>query len=612
MLISMVAIYIVLEFLLIPHLKLASDELWFAHHIYQYLNQIPYKDFPPYKTVLGYYLFSLPFFFSHHILNTLFYVKDEIVLLNAFFFLLIGYYGLRFFSPSALITTLGVIICSFLFPVYSSDLRVDLLATWFGVVAVLFIFYRRFWVSGLCLGISFLISQKAAWFLIATNGALFIPLLMNTSRLQIFKKIIVINVSTLAVIFIYCLMWSLISSPSIVFNSVFYEAYTQSKITWYCYIYYFAWQKILSNGPLLILLWPVTFILFFTHHDKADGILPGISTRLFILIYSFILISLLLTYQQPFPYNIVLGLPAFYILYAEFLTWLESKDLSHRLSPRVSFWFFSLCSISIIGSVFFFGLPLAFILIAAIPIGIYFFKKEENTSIQIIWITIFLTGFLFPLARFTIIALELNNTYQKNMLIVADQLLNDGGFYIGGSPFLFNKEQGVLGLKNLIGPAIDYLYKPSDDLEPIMLSSLDLDKRKMEQVIDDIKNQPVKLYINNVRLLSLPDSILQCLHQQFIHYWGSIYLYAPLVTKGTQKIKIHFSGRYFIKAKSDIKLSIDGNINSANSIVTLKKGFHQSLSNQPYRLQLQPNITLNYSTDSEIDDWDAMFKPILR
>lgn len=48
--------YLLFELFFNRYASLRIDEFWFAHVIYQYKNTFPYRDFSPYKTVLGYYL----------------------------------------------------------------------------------------------------------------------------------------------------------------------------------------------------------------------------------------------------------------------------------------------------------------------------------------------------------------------------------------------------------------------------------------------------------------------------------------------------------------------------------------------------------------------------
>ncbi|MCU1245491.1 MAG: hypothetical protein JWN02_1401, partial [Acidobacteria bacterium] len=49
-------LYAAIEALYIPRMRLVMDELEGAYNVARYASQLPYRDFDPYKTVLGYYV----------------------------------------------------------------------------------------------------------------------------------------------------------------------------------------------------------------------------------------------------------------------------------------------------------------------------------------------------------------------------------------------------------------------------------------------------------------------------------------------------------------------------------------------------------------------------
>src|SRR5579862_9282386 len=80
---------------------LGVDEFWFSHRIYQYKNGVPYRDFAPYKTVLGYYLLLFPMTLSHELLTPLFYTKNALALLNSLLFFISAIWLKRIFPKPA-------------------------------------------------------------------------------------------------------------------------------------------------------------------------------------------------------------------------------------------------------------------------------------------------------------------------------------------------------------------------------------------------------------------------------------------------------------------------------------------------------------------------------
>ena len=56
---AIVAAYCALQFLYISHLPLVMDEFDGAYEVYHLRHALPYRDFLPYKTVLGYFVQTL-------------------------------------------------------------------------------------------------------------------------------------------------------------------------------------------------------------------------------------------------------------------------------------------------------------------------------------------------------------------------------------------------------------------------------------------------------------------------------------------------------------------------------------------------------------------------
>lgn len=519
--------YFIFQILYIPYPALSVDEFWFGHHIYQYLHHLPYRDFPPYKTILGYYVLSIPLLFFHDAMQALFAIKFEIAMINTIALSVISFLAARFFRTQAIFLTLLILISSQFFLLYSVDLRVDMLTAWLGLFSILFILSNRFILAGVLLSCSFLVSQKAIWFFMATNMALLIQGLWFQRNRKSFFSLIQFNLAMVLPIILYIAVWAYVSHLSTVLHSLFYEAYTQSQIHWYTSIYYISWKKILSNGPLLILLWPLTWITLWTA--------PLTPQRVLIAIYSAIMMYFIMSYQQAFPYNIVLSFPVFFILYSDFFSWLFTPS-SIKINPRALFWFLSFCTLFIVSMTILFGLPVSYFFAAGIPIclGLRMVLKEK-CFIFCVGILIFFTGIFYPLLRSSILAYTIDGKYQQHMVRLASALIDSHESYLAGTPLIYNKDQTIRGLKNLIGPAIAYLYIPDPHLLPILITSLDMTPRTQTEILQDLKNHPVKLYINNYRIESLPLPIRRYLNLHYKHFWGSIYVYGPDMKKMQQK-----------------------------------------------------------------------------
>ena len=87
--------------------------------------------------------------------------------------------------------------------------------------------------------------------------------------------------------------------------------------------------------------------------------------------------------------------------------------------------------------------------------------------------------------RFGFIASAINGSYQRSMITISHDLLKEGGGFFAGTPLLYDHDQTIPGLNNLIGPAIEYLSNPSEKLLPILIPSLYLQPRTASEVLRD-------------------------------------------------------------------------------------------------------------------------------
>ncbi|OAI48588.1 hypothetical protein AYO45_04590 [Gammaproteobacteria bacterium SCGC AG-212-F23] len=585
-------LYFAFELYYIPNGLLSCDEFWFGHHIFQYTHFLPYRDFLPYKTVLGYYLLSLPMFFSHDILAPLYYIKDEIALINTFALALAAYWMTRFFNHKAVLLTLLLIITGHVFVIYSADLRVDAITAWLGLFSILFLLANRALFSGLMLACAFMISQKALWFFAASNIGLCAHWLFTKRDWQTIKTIALFNFSIFIFIGIYLLAWILSSDLHTVLHSVFYEGYTQAKIDWYARYILPNWSGLLKNGPIFLLLWPTTFLTLFVKPTFAQ---PS-PFRLFGLIYASAIFIFLISYKQPFIYNMIYLVPAFFLLYADFFSWVLAlkNGFICRISNRVLFYIVSFCAIFILGVTTYLRLPLAYNILLTIPLllGLYisYQKTKELELLKLIWVLVITFGCICPLAHFmTIASVFFGSDYQQSVIRLSDALLDNSSSYFAGTPLLYNKNQTIEGLKNPIAPAIQWLYDENPKWLPVFIPSLYIVPKTQNEILQELNDHPVKFYVNNYRVAALPPRILDYLATQYEHYWASIYIYAPEIASGRQHIDIHFSGKYLIE--SDNNIVIDNQHYPSQSYVVLMAGNHLSKSVSDYRLKFAPEIS---------------------
>ncbi len=597
------SMYFIFEYYFIKYSALSTDEFVFARHILDYTRSLPYRDFAPYKSTLGYYLLSIPLLFSHDLLAPLFWMKTEITFINIACLSAASYLTLRFFDWRASLICILAILSNQLFLVYGSDLRVDMLTSWFCLFSAIYILRNKFKIAGCLLGIAFLISQKALWYLLAINTGMGLCWIFFTRESQFsLRAILHFNLSILLPITIYCLTWSAVSDFSTVFYSLFYEAYIQAGIDWYAPLYFACWHAVLSHGPALFLIWPLTFFMLM----KVN---TSISERsLFIVSMASTALILFIQYKQPFPYNFVFTIPAFFLLIGEFITWILNKPSI----PKMNKYLTGMYALTIIALVYSLSLHPIYYLMAALPIIMCSFSLEILTGKQfkILFIsTVIITGIITPLYQSIRTSLIIDGKYQQTMINITADLLSDNSEYISGIPFLYTKDQSIDGMKNLIGPAVDYLYQPTDKLKPLLLPSLYLDASTPAKILLDFQRMPIKVIINNYRMLSLPPQIKTYIKNNYRHFYGSIYTYAPLITKNQLSIDLKFSGKYRVESKGGIL--IDKKLIKPNQILQLKQGPHLSQTKTTYRLVLLPTTKEPLNKQFEQDNWSQMIKAIL-
>jgi hypothetical protein len=156
-------------------------------------------------------------------------------------------------------------------------------------------------------------------------------------------------------------------------------------------------------------------------------------------------------------------------------------------------------------------------------------------------------------------------------------------------------------MRNLGLLPLEYLKHPSEKLARSMLPSLSMaPPMTSPEVIDLLKKSNVKFFVNTYRLELLPETIKTYLSSGYKHYWGSIYLYAPMIEEGKQAIYVKFSGQYKIDGAD---VNIDGKLFSHGSIISLTKGNHFSESKQRYRIAFIPqNISIKLDPKYKSDD----------
>lgn len=604
--------YVAFQFFFTYYATISVDEFWFTHWINRYRYGLPYRDFLPYKTTLGYYLLLPVLLYSKGWLDPLLNIKNALAIVNALLFFISALWLSKFFNKWAVLITTTLIITAEFVLSYSTNVRVDLLAYWFCLFSVLLLYEKRFLLPGILLGLAFLTSQKAIWYIAASNIALTFSWLMFFRNWSECKRIMLFNLSFLLTVLSYIIFWSILSSFHSVIHSMFYEAYIMYQLDWYEEARKLFWQITLFYNPLLFLLWPIAILILFIRNDSDEEY----KKRFFAIIYGACILLALIPYKQVFPYYMTATIPAFLLLYTAFFSWL----ITLSTIPDATLKTVREPSGKIVGTIitilfayitcfayvaYLFKLPLAYLLILFIPLLllIFVFKKTEFLLIKLIGLCMLFVGCIYPLTLFFLNLPLRNGEYQRANLAVARSLLSDGD-YLAGIELFYDKNQPIEGLRHLDGVAINYLYDTSDKFKPVMLESLYRSPNiTLKNTIENLKKSKVKFYVDNYRIQALPPLLKVYLSENYEHYWGSIYTYAPLIKAGADSFILKFNGEYQVESKEAVMLN--GKQIHPFSLITLMAGKYRTHTNENYRLKWIPlNNTqkINYTADH----WEKM------
>jgi hypothetical protein len=408
---------------------------------------------------------------------------------------------------------------------------------------------KKYFYAGLLLGLGFATTQKAIWYLAASNVALVVFSLRYARNDRAIKSIVIFNLTVMLSIVIYIATWSYIADYHTVMKSLFSEAEAMYQLDWYNSARLSFWHIITIYNPLLYLLWPFTIVSLFATNEQDSQY----QNRFFVITYSLVILLCLIPYKQVFPYYMQVTYPALFAAYASFIGWgisiFQNNAANKLLISAKQLWLIT--SIYLLGLIFVIAtlnLPIGYLLLFCIPLAITI-KLTQNSHQSALLILIGLTTlvihFIFPAIQLPYKLTYLEGSYQRATIESLQPLLQDGSDYIAGIELVYDKNQPINGIRHLMGPAVDYLYHPTEKLARVMLPSLYEDPNAtIASVINDLEKSKVKVVINNYRMNALPPRIKRYIDDHYAAWQGSLYLYAPIIHPEQHIIHIKFDGDY--------------------------------------------------------------------
>jgi hypothetical protein len=520
--------YLALETIYVLRLPLVMDELQGATEVERLRDALPYRDFPPYKTVLGYYLqlpvlLAAPGWWSGLLL-----VKLEMALAVAVTLAWAAVRLARRLRGGAVLLALAVLLSTSSFLERSAELRVDMPTALAGLVSLVLLFEggrRGVGWAGAWAALAVLISQKGAFYPLAGGAALGFDALLRRDREGLAAGFR-FALAGLAVGAAYLAFWGAVAGGGALAATV--DAAHGAIAGVVEPIRRQFWLQTLTRNPAFWLLSAASLALVAEHGLRGGGDDErGPARRL--AAFAAVLLALGLWYEQPWPYFFVLLLPTLWVVQAAAFDRLAVGDRWRRQGGRTR------------------RLLVALVLVA---------------------------GVAHPLATRVPRVLARDNGFQRYNLELTAEILAPGETYLAGVELLAERRQAHRRLAWL------------DQRRQAALHALP--EAELRALIDQLEAAPPKLVVWNYRVANLPPLLGTYLAARYRHLTGNLLIYSPVAPPGGSTVRLAFAGDYRVELAAAAECAVDGRPVAAGERVRLAAGRHDTRCAVPMRLTLMP------------------------
>lgn len=371
--------YLGIQLLYVQRIPLSMDELQGAYTVQELERRVPYAQFAPYKTVLGYYL-QLPLLrLSDDTWQRLLWVKRGMAILNTGALFLVARSLGRQFSRDAVLLSFVALLSMSTFLERSSELRVDGMTAMAGLLSFAWLLERRFVAAGIAAGVSFLVSQKGAYYCAAGFVALasyFWALDRHRPALGALTRF---GLSAALVFGAYLALWSAAASPLAVAAATVGAAARTAIEDPYATLWKY-WRQTIERGPYFYAAAMLGIGLAFGAALRSGRYRDWVTWT-----FAGSVVALCLWHRQPWPYFFVLLIPFLWI-------------------------------------------PLAF-----------FFEALPRRGV-LFWLLYLGVGLAYPLARVPEV-LAFDQTHQRHAVALAERLLDPDERYLAGVNAILTRQQ---------------------------------------------------------------------------------------------------------------------------------------------------------------------------
>lgn len=524
--IVLVAAYLIVVVVYALRLPLVMDEFNFATVVHQLKTQLPYRDYSPVKTVLGFYTQLPMLYVTSDPWTGLILIKIEMAVIAAIGVALAAFLLARDFRQRAVLCGLALLFAMSTFLERSAALRVDMLTALFGLLS--FIFLLRGWsfFAGVLCTLSFLMSQKGAYYVLAGDAAVVVWVLVHGRKA--FRDFLLFNGAMLLALFAYVAFWSCFAPPLKVWKDTFLQEN----------------HHLIAFGPAhpgIRKFWLQTFVrnpLYYSLGLASLGLLAwrcrqrsAQRTEWVLLAYGIAITALCLWHKAPWPYFFVFLILPFFVLHVYLF--------DHLLSNR---------------------------------------KIRETPGMR--WILLgamLVAGIAYPLSRLPR-NLKRDSGFQRHMVTLGTFVVKPGEEYVDGIGMLYMRQQAVNSLAWLDGLNKQRLRNMTSEQIGEMIA--ELERKPVKAVLFNYRLRDI--------LRELPDEVLAYFMANFDPLWGRILIYAPKIIPEEQEFSIKFAGAYQVQAPHEGSIKIDDQQATSGTIVQLARGRHVNASQGPFRLRFVP------------------------
>ncbi len=316
-LVCVCAAYLAFEALYIHRHPLIMDEFQGFEHVRRLLHKVPYRDYSPYKMVLGYYVQLVPSLFTDSPWFRLLFIKWFLAGLTAVSLLAASFMLSRVYHPAAVLLALAIMCVTSNFLQQSADLRVDMLTSVCGLFSLVCLVHHKPVLCGLFAGLAFLVSQKGIYFVAAGSLGWASTLWLETRNRSAWRNVLLFHGLVAGLVGTYVLGWTAVSSYDVVKNSIFgtgVQRLALAELYKPDWIRVF-WVQSWTRNPLFYLLSVFALGRTFSVRDIKSNSCRSMK----LCVYGTTILVLSLWHKQPWPYFFVTLISTLFVLIADLL-----------------------------------------------------------------------------------------------------------------------------------------------------------------------------------------------------------------------------------------------------------------------------------------------------